>query len=26
MLKKIDPVISPALLKVLDEMGHGDEL
>lgn len=26
MLKGIDPVISPSLLKVLDEMGHGDEL
>lgn len=26
MLKGISPVISPALLKILDEMGHGDEL
>jgi len=26
MLKKIPSVISPALLKVLDEMGHGDEI
>ncbi len=26
MLKGINPVISPELLKVLDEMGHGDEL
>lgn len=26
MLKGINPVISPALLKILAEMGHGDEL
>jgi len=26
MLKGIDPVVSPDLLKVLSEMGHGDEL
>jgi len=26
MLKRIDPVISPSLLKILDEMGHGDEI
>ncbi len=26
MLKGIDPIISPELLKVLAEMGHGDEL
>ena len=26
MLKNIPPIISPELLKVLDEMGHGDEL
>lgn len=26
MLKGISPVISPALLKILDEMGHGDEI
>ena len=26
MLKGIDPVISPELLKVLAEMGHGDEI
>lgn len=26
MLKGISPVISPALLKVMAEMGHGDEL
>ena len=26
MLKGISPVISPSLLKVLDEMGQGDEL
>ncbi len=26
MLKGISPVISPALLKVLAEMGHGDEI
>ncbi len=26
MLKRISPVISPALLKILDEMGHGDEI
>jgi len=26
MLKGIDPVISPELLKVIDEMGHGDEI
>jgi L-fucose mutarotase len=26
MLKKISPVISPDLIKVLMEMGHGDEL
>ena len=26
MLKGISPVISPALLKILAEMGHGDEL
>ncbi|MDR2753916.1 MAG: fucose isomerase [Oscillospiraceae bacterium] len=26
MLKNIPPILSPALLKLLDEMGHGDEL
>jgi len=26
MLKGIDPVLSPELLKVLCEMGHGDEI
>jgi len=26
MLKNISPLISPELLKILDEMGHGDEL
>lgn len=26
MLKGIDPIISPELLKVLAEMGHGDEI
>ncbi|MGC8704135.1 MAG: RbsD/FucU family protein [Athalassotoga sp.] len=26
MLKGIDPVISPELLKILSEMGHGDEI
>ncbi len=26
MLKGIDPVISPSLLKILCEMGHGDEI
>lgn len=26
MLKTISPLISPALLKVLAEMGHGDEI
>ena len=26
MLKGIDPIISPELLKILCEMGHGDEL
>ena len=26
MLKNIDPVLSPALLSTLREMGHGDEL
>ncbi len=26
MLKNIDPVLSPDLLKVLCEMGHGDEI
>ncbi len=26
MLKNIPPIISPELLKVLDEMGHSDEL
>ncbi len=26
MLKKIDPIISPELLKILDEMGHGSEI
>ena len=26
MLKNIDPVLSPELLKVLCEMGHGDEI
>ncbi len=26
MLKGIDPIISPYLLKVIDEMGHGDEI
>ena len=26
MLKKISPVVSPDLLKVLAEMGHGDEI
>ena len=26
MLKGISPLLSPELLKVLDEMGHGDEI
>jgi L-fucose mutarotase/ribose pyranase (RbsD/FucU family) len=26
MLKGINPIISPALLKLLAEMGHGDEI
>ena len=26
MLKNIDPLLSPELLKVLAEMGHGDEI
>lgn len=26
MLKGIDPIISPELLKILDEMGHGSEI
>lgn len=26
MLKGIDPIISPYLLKIIDEMGHGDEI
>lgn len=26
MLKNINPILSPALLKVLCEMGHGDEI
>lgn len=26
MLKGIPPIISPALLKILDEMGHGDTI
>jgi len=26
MLKNINPIISPELLKVLSEMGHGDEI
>jgi len=26
MLKGIDPLLTPELLKVLAEMGHGDEL
>ena len=26
MLKNIDPVLTPALLKLLCEMGHGDEI
>lgn len=26
MLKGISPLISPELLKILDEMGHGDEI
>jgi len=26
MLKGIDPVVSPELLKILAEMGHGDEI
>lgn len=26
MLKGIDPIISPELLKILSEMGHGDEI
>ena len=26
MLKGIDPLLTPDLLKVLAEMGHGDEL
>jgi len=26
MLKNVDPVLSPELLKVLAEMGHGDEI
>ena len=26
MLKKISPLLSPELLKILAEMGHGDEI
>ena len=26
MLKGIHPIISPELLKILSEMGHGDEI
>lgn len=26
MLKGISPLISPELLKILNEMGHGDEI
>ena len=26
MLKGISPIISPELLKIIAEMGHGDEL
>ena len=26
MLKGISPILSPELLKILAEMGHGDEL
>ncbi|MGN0835814.1 MAG: RbsD/FucU domain-containing protein, partial [Akkermansia sp.] len=26
MLKGISPVISPSLLKIMAEMGHGDEI
>ena len=26
MLKNISPIISPELLKILMEMGHGDEI
>ena len=26
MLKNIDPLLTPELLKVLAEMGHGDEI
>jgi L-fucose mutarotase len=26
MLKGIDPIVSPTLLKILAEMGHGDEI
>lgn len=26
MLKGISPIVSPELLKILDEMGHGDEI
>lgn len=26
MLKNISPLISPSLLKILAEMGHGDEI
>ncbi len=26
MLRGIDPIISPGLLKILSEMGHGDEI
>ena len=26
MLKGIDPILSPELLKILAEMGHGDEI
>lgn len=26
MLKNISPIISPMLLKILCEMGHGDEI
>ena len=26
MLKGIDPILSPELLKILSEMGHGDEI
>ena len=26
MLKNINPILSPELLKILSEMGHGDEI